>query len=108
MDLVGKKPAPGKGLKLQLWGIVFQDQFGNFVIVDPQKPRPMGLNQEMKRPPTVYVAATDLELETALEEVLFHFKHATSVTTRHLDLVEKVEEARDQHWGVPKRKHRIA
>lgn len=108
MDLHGRDPAPWHRLKLQLRWLVFQDQFGNFVIVDPERPRPMGMAEKMKRPPTLYVAATDAELTIALEEVLHHFEHATRVTSRHMKLVERVEEARDRHRGIPGKQHRKA
>lgn len=108
MDLHGRAPAPWHRLKLQLRWVVFQDQFGNFVLVDPQRPRPLGMAEKMSRPPTIYVAATDAELETALEEMLHHYEHATRVTSRHINLVERVEEARDRHRGTPGKEHRKA
>src|SRR5262245_48839762 len=100
MELRGKEQAPGTNLKLRLRWVVFEDQFGNFVIVDPQRPRQMGMADKMKRPPTVFVAATDSELETAMEEMLHHYEHATRVTSRHINLVERAEEARARHRGV--------
>jgi len=103
MDFHRKDPAPWHQLKLHMRWVVFEDQFGNFVLVDPQRPRPMGMADRMKRPPTVYVAATDSELETAMEEMLHHYEHATRVTSRHIELVERVQEARNRHRGITRK-----
>jgi hypothetical protein len=102
METAGSKPAPWHQLKLTLRWIVFEDQRGNFVLVDPQRPRPLGLSQTESRPPTIYVAATDAELSTAMEEMLHHYEHATSVNSRHVNLVERVQEARGRHRGIRK------
>ena len=85
--------------KLTLRWIVFEDQFGNFVVVDPYRSKPLGLDRRMKRPPMVCIAATDDELETTLEEMLFVYEKQTTVNSRHLTLVERVEAARDRRAG---------
>jgi hypothetical protein len=94
------QPQPWNRLKLTLRWIVFQDAQGNFVLVDPHRPKPLGIAQEAKRPPTVYVAGTDVEMERAMEEMLYVYQQHTAVNRRHVALVEKVLEARARAGGA--------
>ena len=92
---VVSKPSPlWTRTKLTLRWIVYEDQFGNFVVVDPHRPKTLGLDRRMVRPPMVCIAATDDELENALEEMLFVYEQQTAVNSRHLSLVERVDAAR--------------
>ncbi len=81
---------------------MFEDRMGNFVVVDPNRPRPLGAPAAMKRPPTLFLATTEQEIEGALEEMLFMFERTVRVNSRHLNLVERVLEARDRHHGRTK------
>lgn len=96
-----------KRTKLNLWGIVYQDQFGNFVIVDPHRPKALGMERRMKRPPTICIATTEDELENALEEMLFVYEQQTTVNSRHLNLVERVDAARERRAGRKERLPRL-
>ena len=93
--------------KLTLRWIVYGDQFGNFVLVDPHRPKALGMDRRMKRPPMLCIAATEDELEAALEEMLFVYEQQTAVNSRHLSLVERVQEARDRHAGKLERLPRV-
>jgi hypothetical protein len=98
---VSAQAEPWNRLKLTLWRIVFRDQFGNYVLVDPDYTRPLGMQEEIPRPPMVYDAGTPNELETALEAVLWVYERNTQVNSRHLNLVERVLAARERANGVP-------
>jgi hypothetical protein len=95
---VGRRPAPQCRIKLTLQWIVFTDQWGNFVLIDPNRNKPLWLD-ESRRPPTVYVAATDQEMKRALEEMLFRYTHSARVTPEHLRLVDRVERALEDHFN---------
>jgi hypothetical protein len=102
MERFGKNPEPWNELKLSLRWVVFQDRQGNLVVVDPERPKPLGLEQEKNRPPTIYFAATDAELDAAIEEMLWHYQHFTTPTSRRAELVERVVEARGRFLGLRK------
>ena len=92
MDLarLGRKPASQRRIRLTLQWLVFKDQWGNFVMVDPAENKPMWLDEE-RRPPTVYLAATDAEVHAATEAMLERYVRTTKVTPQHRELVDKVE-----------------
>lgn len=106
MPLRSDAPEAWNRIKLTLRWIVYEDRMGNFIVVDPHRPRPLGTPGAMKRPPTVYLATTEQELEGALEELLFQYEQQTHLTPRHLSLVERVREALDRRNG--RRKERQA
>ena len=100
---VGRTPAPQRRIKLHLQWLVFTDQGGNFVVVDPERNKPLWLD-ESRRPPTVYVAATDTEMKQGLEEMLFRYTHSAKVTPEHVRLVDRVERALENHFNRRVRK----
>jgi hypothetical protein len=86
------KPASQRRIRLTLHWIVFEDQLGNFVLVDPGRNKPLWLD-ETRRPPSICVAGTGVEMHRALEEMLSVYQRHAKVTADHLELVEKVEAA---------------
>ena len=107
MQPAPESPEAWNLFKLTLRWIVFEDRrTGNFVVVEPHRQKPLGTPGAAKRPPTIYLASTDQELESALEEMLFVFQNQTRVTSRHVSLVERVRESLDRHNG--RRKERRA
>lgn len=99
MDLVrvAQKPASQRRIRLTLQWLVFEDQVGNFVLVDPARDKPLWLD-ESRRPPSVYVAATDVEMHRALEEMLECYRRVARCTPARLELVKKVEVVLQQRF----------
>ena len=91
------RPASQQRIRLTLQWLVFNDQFGNFVLVDPQRNKPLWLD-ETRRPPTIFMAATDVEMQRALEEMLGCYQRVARVGPEHVQLVEKVETALEDHF----------
>ena len=99
--VAGGRPPMRPNLNLRL--MVFTDQAGNFVLVEPRDHRLLGMPEDERRPPTIYLAETDEELESALEAMLHRYCQCTKVTSRHLELIERVNEARGRRNGVPRK-----
>lgn len=78
---------------------IFQDQFGNYVIMDPMMEKPLGLPDDYNRRPSVYIAATDGELKIALEATLYEYEQKSKVNGEHLALVMKVRESLARNSG---------
>jgi hypothetical protein len=87
---LGRAPVAPERLRLSYIASLFRDQSGNFVVTLADGDRPMGLDQHAKRPPSVYLAETDNELEVALEQMLFRFERCTSATGKHVELARRV------------------
>jgi hypothetical protein len=92
---VARKPASQRRIRLTLTWIVFEDQWGNDVLVDPGRNKPLWLD-ESRRPPSIYVAATDTEMHRALEEMLECYQRVARVGPAHVQLVEKVVQVLEQ------------
>lgn len=88
--------------KLGLLMLVFMDRVGNIVMVDPRLEKQLGLPAEIERFGP-FVAASEAEIEWALEEVLDLYQRYTKVTSRHIGLVDAVREARERRGigGLP-------
>jgi len=87
-------------VKYGLLCLVFADRRGNLVMVDPRIEKQLGLPDELQRFGP-FVAATEAEIEWALEEVLDLYQRYTKVTSRHIKLVEAVQEARARRPALP-------
>jgi hypothetical protein len=96
-----RRPASQQRIRLTLKWLVFEDQFGNHVLVDPARNKPLWLD-ETRRPPSVYVAATDVEMHRALEEMLECYQRVARVTSQHVDLVDKVQTVLEARFCKPK------
>lgn len=97
------KPASQRRIRLTLQWLVFTDQVGNFVLVDPRRDKPLWLD-ETRRPPSIYLAATDVEMHRALEEMLEAYQRVARVTSPGVDLVDRVEAVLEQRLSPPKRR----
>jgi hypothetical protein len=89
-----------RGYSEKLWGIeklaarwiVFTDRAGNLVIVDLEYERPLGIDDEMVRPPMICIAATRGEYAEALERFLEGFERLAKSDAPSRSLSERVSE----------------
>lgn len=98
----GETPQAWNRLRLRLAWIVFQDQMGNFVLVDPERPRPLGVAGQKQRPPTIYFAATGEEFEACAEAMLPVLEANLVAGRRQAALIERVAEIRERLSGFRK------
>lgn len=84
--------------KLGLLCLVFKDRLGNLVVVDPRLDKQLGLPDAVDRFGP-FIAATESEVEWALEELLNLYMRYTKVTSKHIRLVEAAQEARGRSRG---------
>jgi len=82
--------------------VVFQDQRGDYVILDPNRTRPLGAPAQAKRPPTIYEAITEEEMDAIAEAVFYQYERYCPLTRQRLSLIERVEEARGRAGRLPK------
>jgi len=90
---------PWNRLRLRLAWIVFVDQVGNLVVVDPERPRPLGAEGAAPRPPTIYLATTAAELEACADAFLPVLERELVGGRRQVELLERVREARERLAG---------
>jgi hypothetical protein len=79
--------------------VVFVDQVGNLVVVDPERPRPLGAEGAAPRPPTIYLAATAAEMEAAADALIPILERELVGGRRQVELIEKVRELRERLAG---------
>ena len=89
----GTPPLASSALRLRLAWIVFQDAHGNFVLLDPERPRPLGAEGQKQRPPTIYMATSSAEIEACGEAVLRVMEANLIVGRREMALLDRVREA---------------
>jgi len=99
---LGSQPQPWNRLRLRLAWIVFTDQMGNFVMVDPERPRPLGVANQKQRPPSIYFAATGEEFEACAEAMLPVLEANLVAGRRQAALIERVAEIRERLAGFRK------
>jgi len=106
----GTPPLASTALRLRLVWLVFQDQAGNFILMDPERPRPLGAENQKQRPPTLYMATSSAEIEACGEAMLRVMESNLIVGRREMALLDRVRDAHRRLEGFtpPERLPKVA
>lgn len=110
LSFTGPATVPPAAARLTLRALVFSDQLGNVVIVDPHRDKPLGARALDRRQPSLYVAASEQEVLAALEEVTWVAEHWLKMGRREVAAIERARDARRRLDGMtpPSRLPRVA
>jgi hypothetical protein len=93
LGFIPGQPLASSALRLRLTWLVFQDTRGNFVLLDPERPRPLGAESQKARPPTIYLATSSAEIEACGSAMLRVMEQNLIVGRREMALLDRVREA---------------
>jgi hypothetical protein len=91
---LGTSSPPPSSLRLTLRALLFTDQLGNVVIVDPHREKPLGARALDRRQPSLYIGATETEIEAALSEMTWIAERWLVCGKKQLALMDRAREAR--------------